>query len=56
MMELVLRLGLDGDDLGFPPHSRPSRPRYDPDLVCTTITICAIIGPRSSQWEMAVTS
>jgi hypothetical protein len=53
---LALGLGLDSGDLGFPPHSRSSRLRYDPDLIYTAITICIIIRPQSSPWETAMTS
>jgi hypothetical protein len=40
-----VRPGLDGGDLGFPPHSQLSHLRYDPDPIYTTITICVVIKP-----------
>jgi hypothetical protein len=53
---LALELGLDSGDLGFPPHSQPSCLRYDPNPVYATITIYAVIEPRSSPWETAAAS
>jgi hypothetical protein len=53
---LALGLGLDGGILDFPPHSWPSRLRYNPDTVCAANTIHVVIGPRSSPWETAAAS
>jgi hypothetical protein len=53
---LALGLGLDDSNLGFPPHSRPCHSRYDPDPVYAAITICTVIKPRLSLWEMVATS